>query len=160
MEFLDVIFTDNDTECFTDKITGLNNKTGMKYLLDNFIKQYERYEDNWVLILLTIENKNKWDQKLKKDVILQTVAQKLSSFCRKSDTIFYLYDYYFSILTRAFSQNNVDEFIIRIENNLGNIFKISNDVSLDLRYGIAFMRYNDSVESMLKRAFYSMMSVK
>jgi len=160
MEFSDAIFTDNNTECFTDKITGLNNKTGMKYLLDNFIKQYERYEDNWVLILLTIKNEKKWDQTLKKDTIIQTVAQKLSTLCRKSDIIFYLYDYYFCILTRVFNQNNVDEFIMKIQNNLGKIFKIGNDTSLALKYGTAFMKYNDSAENMLKRAFYSMTSVK
>lgn len=160
MEFSDAIFTDDQKKCFIDKITGLNNKTGMKYLLDNFIKQHKRYEDNWALILLAIRDEGNMAQTLKEHALIQAAAQKLNSFCRTSDILFYLGDYYFCILTRVFDEDNIDEFIAKIRNNIDKILKIGNNMNFASEYGTAFMKYNDSAESMLNRAFYSLPSVK
>ncbi len=160
MEFSDAIFTDDKKRCFLDKITGLNNKTGMKYLLGNLIKQHKRYEDNWALILLTIKDEEKLTKTLKNNAAIKAVAQKLNSSCRTSDILFYLGDYYFCILTRVFDKNDTDEFIAKIRNNIDNVLKIGNNINFASEYGTAFMTYNDSAESMLNRAFYSLPSVK
>ncbi len=144
---------DKIRQAFIDDETGLNNKTGLVYLLDNFLIQYERYEENISLIIFDADIKyaRSSDNINQSDINLAT-ADMLKRICRRSDLIFFLGGSFFAILTRVLNGDDMVDFSNKILKYMKNLKHNDKNIELNAKFGITFSKNGDSVDNMMERA--------
>ncbi len=142
-------------ECFIDKNTGLNNGTGLMYLMENMHHQYERYEENWSFIMFEANmEKNIRSSCLditQKD-INKAVSSTLRKICRNSDIIAFCGNNKFCILTRVFEGDDIVRFANKILKNLKNIYFKDCIIDINSKFGITFSKHLDTLDSFISRA--------
>ncbi len=149
---------DEINRCLIDTKTHLNNATGMFYLIDNLLKQHQRYEDNWALLTFSV-NKEFVScdlEQISQDEIDKLTASTLKNICRSSDILSFCGDAIFCILTRVFEGDDMVMFAEKILRNLKNLTFNNSRVEINARFGITFSKYKDTTEEFINRSFSSL----
>ncbi len=142
-------------ECFIDKKTGLNNATGLYYLMKNLHKQYERYEENWSFIIFNTDihkyvNSN--CSNLVQDDIDIITSDILKKICRDSDILSFCEGGKFCILTRVFEGDDTIKFARKILKNLTDTDYNGCRVSINAKFGVTFSKNEDTPKKIMERA--------
>ncbi len=142
-------------KCLIDAKTGLHNAVGLLYLIDAFLTQHKRYEDNWAMITFNVNRSLliSKSRSLTQDEIDTAVAKLLKGACRRSDILSFWGDATFCILTRVFEGDDVIMFTEKILKLLKNVPVEGDTIEIKAYFAITFSTYSDTPEKFLKRSF-------
>ncbi len=155
MQFFQQEELDKLEETLKDKTTGLYNKQTLYLLMDNLLKQHERYEENWSFILMdcSLERVSSSCKDLMQDQLDKAIGKKLTAICRKSDMLFYCDKGLFCILTRVFEGDDTVKFCEKLSRNLKELNVNGCVVDVMPKFGITFSKLSDSAESFSQRSY-------
>ncbi|WP_035586945.1 GGDEF domain-containing protein [Hippea jasoniae] len=141
---------------FLDPLTGLNNKSSLFYITQHILRQFERYEENWSMIIFSAkkdENIRIDCSDISQNEIDKAIAEKLKEITRRSDILFRCSDGIFCILTRVFEGDDIVMFCNKIKNHLLQLKKDGCSLEIKPKFGITFSKMPDTTESFAERSF-------
>ncbi|WP_022670488.1 GGDEF domain-containing protein [Hippea alviniae] len=155
MQFFQQEDLDRLEKALKNETTGLYNKSTLYLLMDNILKQHERYEENWSFILMdcSLERISSSCEALKQEQVDKAVAEKLKSICRKSDILFYCENGLFCILTRVFEGDDTVKFCEKLSKNLKELNAEGCIIDIMPKFGITFSKLNDTPEAFSQRSY-------
>ncbi len=144
----------NRSDCFESPYSGLHNAVGLYYLVENFLKQHERYEENWaILVFSTDRDFVSSSCAIGQDEIDAAVASTLVRICRRSDVLSYCDSGLFCILTRVFEGDDMVMFARKILRYLEEMEYNDCKLTVAAKFGITFSKFSDTAETFMERAF-------